>query len=894
MQYILGGLISWINEGITYALQQAVDVCGTQVINFISGPDNDFVDVFRKFFDAGGVNYLDSLRNILVPVGMGLCLLMMGFGIVRNMLSGLGFAGENPVKMVLRWIIAGFMVFGLDNIFVTYLSVIYSPIAKIFRETSVVNSFEWSFSNAGYGAVLETVLILVFGIMIITNLFKLAVEIVERYILCNVLIVFSPLLAASITLETTLKVFQSTVKMVIGQSIIMLLNIVTVKLVSMSFTPLLNDLTAGGEINQAEHLTVVFLDMIFILALLKVAQRFDNYMRDLGLLVGITGGNLWGDIMSAAHTVGGMLSPVVGGLSKGIKGAFAGGAAAGAATAMGSKAFSAASAGGVASAGLNAVNSMVPGGLKDAKIASDKDGNTLISGTDKNGNSQIFRMSAMNDGAVDKFKNDKNQQAVIGQNGRAYAVENLTGKAASGSASAMAAEAMATKALNSSKAIPLAGGSTTDAHGNVPWRAAASLGTLGTIGGVSLANADKFVPNSEKIGSGNTSEALKDLEGIYGKGSDEITDESVARAAEMKANEIPINEKTMQDSNIVAATGSDMDPLAFAGVDALRAAGMSDEDISKLSADDLKNMGAYSENGGELTGDNVQDALDTARGLNEIGVSPENVSPEMIAGHHDMTKDGFVPTDEGMANNGEALVNMGKEANIDNMAVMASINEAGIQTDDITAGMVDGFAEAKAKGNVLSDAKDIEAAGVLKDKNLPVTDQNISASKGLNSMNISTDKNTLAGYNAATDLYGDSNNRGYTLAASACCANGIPPTPQNVENMLKCASRSGDYAIGKFYANDAGMTKYNDSLVTQYDSAVGYCASSNVEHSSYVHAVVFARNSGQNKPTVTQLNAVNNAFKEAQVSDPSLTWNKFNGSKEGRKARNRIFGQKNS
>lgn len=667
---IMNGLIAWINEGIAFALQKAVDICGTYVIGYIAGDnlpkgvERTFTAFFESFFTAEGTNFIGSLQNnVLVPIGMALCLLLMGFGIVRNMFSGLGFAGENPVKMVLRWFIAGVMVFILDDIFVFCLNNIYMPASNMFQQLPTVSVPSMDF-NVGFGALTETILLLVFGIMIITNLFKLAIEIVERYLLCNVLIVFSPLLAASITLETTLKVFQSAVKMVVGQSIIMLLNIVTVKLVTLSFNPLLYDLTNNNR--ELDHVAKIFIDMVFILALLKIAQRFDNYMRDLGLLVGITGGNLWGDIMAAAHTVGGLLSPVTKGLSKGIKGAIAGGSAASATT--GSKMFSAASAGDVANAGLNAVNSMVPGGLKDAKIASDKDGNTLISGTDENGNSQIFRMSAMNDGAVDKFKNDKNQQAVIGQNGRAYAVENLTGKAASGSPSAMAAEAMATKALNSSKAIPLAGGSTTDAHGNVPWRAAASLGTLGTIGGVSLANADRFVPNNEKIGSGNTSEALKDLEGLYGKGSDEITDENIARAAKMKAEGIPINKDTMQDSNIVAATGGDMDPLAFEGVDALRAAGMSDEDMSKLFADDLKNMGAYSETGGELTENNVQNTLDAAR----------------------------------------------------------DINSAGIQSDDITSGMVNGYAEAKAKGNVLSNANDIIAAGALKDEGFPVTISNIN------------------------------------------------------------------------------------------------------------------------------------------------------------------------
>ena len=585
VDFILGGIISWLNEGVVYALQQAVNICGTKIMAFVSGEMNisgkpvgeGFSAVFQSFFTD---DFLTTLINSFCWIGMALCVLMVIFGVIRNMLSGLGFAGENPVKMVLRWIVAVVMIWTINPIINICFKQVYTPIADGLRSISIDSNIEESisFSFSGVSSILGTVMVLVFGIMIIMNLFKLAVEIIERYLLCNVIIVCSPLLASSITLDTTMKVFQNTIKMVVGQGFIMLMNIVTIKLVTMSFNPLMSDLTSSS-LTGADYVVQIFLDMIFILALLKIAQRFDNYMRDLGLLVGVTGGNLWGDIMSAAHS----LSPVAKGVGKTLRGAIKGGGSAVTAAVGGfaaGTAFSAAKAGGIANAGLNAVNSMVPGGLKDAKIASDKDGNTLISGTDKNGNSQIFRMSAMNDGAVDKFKNDKNQQAVIGQNGRAYAVENLTGKAASGSPSAMAAKAMATKALNSSKAIPLAGGSTTDAHGNVPWRAAASLGTLGTIGGVSLANADKFVPDGEKIGSGNVSKTLKDLESRFGQGS-----------------------------NVVAATGGDMDSLAFSGVEALQGAGMSDEDISKLSAKDLENMGAYSETGGELTEDNLQNTL---------------------------------------------------------------------------------------------------------------------------------------------------------------------------------------------------------------------------------------------------------------------------------------------
>lgn len=857
---IMNGLIAWINEGITFALQKAVEICGTYVVDFIAdnrlppGVERTFTAFFESFFTVKGMNFIESLQsNVLVPIGMALCLLLMGFGIVRNMFSGLGFAGENPVKMVLRWFIAGVMVFILDDIFVFCLNNIYMPASNMFQQLPTVSAPSMDF-NVGFGALTETILLLVFGIMIITNLFKLAIEIVERYLLCNVLIVFSPLLAASITLETTLKVFQSAVKMVVGQSIIMLLNIVTVKLVTLSFNPLLYDLTNNNR--ELDHVAKIFIDMVFILALLKIAQRFDNYMRDLGLLVGITGGNLWGDIMAAAHTVGGLLSPVTKGLSKGIKGAIAGGSAASAMT--GSKMFSAAKAGGIANAGLNAVNSMAPGGLKNARIASDKNGNTLISGTDKNGNSQIFRMSEMKDGAIDKFKNDKNQQAIIGQNGRAYAVENLTGKAASGSASAMAAEAMAERELNSSRAIPLAGGSTTDTHGNVPQRAAASLGALGTIGGVSLANADTFVPNNERIGSGNTSEALKDLESRFGQGS-----------------------------NVVAATGGDTDSLAFRGVDALQGAGMSDENISKLSADDLKNMGAYSETGGELTEDNLQNTLGTARELNAVGVAPENVSSDMIAGYHDMQTNGFAPTNETMAENGEALVGMNKEANVDNMAIMSSINSAGIQTEDITSGMVDGVAEAKANGITLNDDKDIKAAGNLNDEGIPVTLPNISGSRGLSDMNVPTNENTLAGYGAATSAYNNSPSREQVLASTACIENGISPTRSNIERMRKCSDSNGDYSVDSFYAS-------------QHDSAIKYCEDSGIDPATYSHAVVVARCNGEAKPSVAQLDAINSAVQEAQTNHSSplegarTNFGKYlNGTQQkGEIAQNHIFGKK--
>ena len=894
VDFILGGVISWLNEGVVYALQQAVNICGTKIMAFISGEMNisgkpvgeGFSAVFQSFFTD---DFLNTLVNSFCWIGMALCVLMVIFGVIRNILSGLGFAGENPVKMILRWIVAVVMIWTINPIINICFKQVYTPIADGLRSISIDSNIEESisFSFSGVSSILGTVMVLVFGIMIIMNLFKLAVEIIERYLLCNVIIVCSPLLASSITLDTTMKVFQNTIKMVVGQGFIMLMNIVTIKLVTMSFNPLMSDLTSSS-LTGADYVVQIFLDMIFILALLKIAQRFDNYMRDLGLLVGVTGGNLWGDIMSAAHSLGGMVSPVTKSVGKTLRGAIKGGGSAATAAVGGlaaGTAFSAAKAGGVGAATLNAVNSLSQGGLKNAAYGNDKNGNLLISGTDQSGNQQMFRMRPMQEGEAEKFKNGANQQAIVGQNGRSYAVENLTGKAAEGNAAAMSAEAAANKSMKFS--TPFTSDITQDANGNVNPRAAAELITAATLGGVALPNYDNLLRSGSNDLSAEKS-ALQQLEQVYGANSSEITPDNINLAKQMQAEGIDITKQNMDDAKMLQANGAEIDPVAFEGIDALRESGWSDEHIAGLEGNDYANAGVMEENGVELTNANMS----TARELNAVGVSSEGMTRDQIEGYQEALKNGVPVTS---AQDAEAVATLnslgGYDVNSENMATIASLNSVGVPTSEITADTMSGYSNAKENGVAINEQDDVAAMTSLSAADMDVTNANMFSARRLNDYNIPVDKNSVAGYNAAAHIYGDSITPEYVKAAAECSRNGIPLEQPNIENMAQCANRNG-FSVGKFYANESGMTKYDGTLVSQYDSAIKYCDSQSLPTSNYAHAVVFARNSGCANPSKEQLDAINTTYQESRAAYPELSWNRFNtsNSKSVKAARNKIFG----
>lgn len=258
--------------------------------------------------------------------------------------------GENPVKMAMRIVIALVLVYAIKP----FLTLIYAGSTTvtmggannglfgiIFDHIKGLGGGDYSydyesalggldgkliaFMTGGFSSIAAGIVAIVLLGTICINFIKLALEMVERYILLNLLIFFSPMAASAITLESTIKVFSSYIKMFFGQLLMILMNLISIKLVlsGMSFV---SDAfgSSAPSIAGVSDAFLPYFGMILVIAMMKVLQRLDNYARDIGLTVGITGGRLTDELLAAGGTIGAMAGAVFG---KGGKSGKAGGAA---------------------------------------------------------------------------------------------------------------------------------------------------------------------------------------------------------------------------------------------------------------------------------------------------------------------------------------------------------------------------------------------------------------------------------------------------------------------------------------------------------------------------------------------------------------------------------------
>ena len=141
---------------------------------------------------------------------------------------------------------------------------------------------------------------LIIGIIMMIKLlkefFKLFLEIVERYFVFFILLAFFPLTAATLSSNNTKRIFQTYLRMVYSQGFLLVINTV---FMSIFFTILAN----GGW-------TVGLLNYLAAFAFLRVCQRIDAYMAQLGLNVVQTGASLFGAIGGAAMGFGSALRTI--------------------------------------------------------------------------------------------------------------------------------------------------------------------------------------------------------------------------------------------------------------------------------------------------------------------------------------------------------------------------------------------------------------------------------------------------------------------------------------------------------------------------------------------------------------------------------------------------------
>lgn len=296
----------------------------------MAGAVNGMLDVIGCDLTLFETNFpiVTTLYAILQGFAIGLIFLTIIWQAFKTFGLPLGVEVENPILVVVKGAIAMFFVFFAKDIIIGYVFPLFQPTYEalsggtVQQNTTAYTEALGKFNVAeiaAYAVSLQGMVLLQFIVVgicylaVLFNFAKLLLEVVERYILVGVLTYTSPLAIAMVPARSTSNIFRSWMSMFMGQMTMLLINVWSIK---MFFSIM------GSGLIQDKFFLWLFLTLGF----LKVAQRMDSYMQQVGVNVGTTGNALGGAILGFAASA--LTQPairgVTNGISKGLGGGFGG------------------------------------------------------------------------------------------------------------------------------------------------------------------------------------------------------------------------------------------------------------------------------------------------------------------------------------------------------------------------------------------------------------------------------------------------------------------------------------------------------------------------------------------------------------------------------------------
>lgn len=300
MDWFMDNVVAWIAE-------QTVNFMDQMSFIFLAAlsPDLDF---FFAYFP-----FLKTAFEVIQGTAFGIIILLAVFSLFRSFFGPITDV-EHPLIVVVRAIGAIFLVYVASQICTYALEAAKVPFDLLMNASSenpagtfqsidgIVVSYLSSYSAA---VLIKIVLILALGI----NYLKLCLEAVERYVVCGVLAVFSPLGFAAFTTKSTSGIFKGWVRMFFSSLLLLSINVIFIRAFNSSIGVLYN---TGGIIHLPDvYGTDIFYDgaggvfMWFFcaLALLRIGQKADSIMNSMGLNAAITGGSMMGEFMAAGLAI---------------------------------------------------------------------------------------------------------------------------------------------------------------------------------------------------------------------------------------------------------------------------------------------------------------------------------------------------------------------------------------------------------------------------------------------------------------------------------------------------------------------------------------------------------------------------------------------------------------
>ena len=245
---------------------------------------------------------IDTIRQIMLGVGWALLIGNLVFQATRGMAAGLGFDAEDPKLLFTRTFAFSFLLVASPQICELGLNMTSTVIELLQMPDAVDITFA---DEASFGGLTGSwLLVVICGIIVMFQTFKLIMEMAERYFILAVLTITSPLAFGMGGSRNTSDIFTGWCRMFGSMCLLMATNVTFVKMLLsvLSYYP------SGLDVLPW---------MVLVITIVKVAKKADSILARIGLNPAMTGDPLGRGfpgamtmmvvrsmVSNAAHTIG--------------------------------------------------------------------------------------------------------------------------------------------------------------------------------------------------------------------------------------------------------------------------------------------------------------------------------------------------------------------------------------------------------------------------------------------------------------------------------------------------------------------------------------------------------------------------------------------------------------
>ena len=217
---------------------------------------------------------IDTIRQIMLGVGWALLIGNLVFQATRGMAAGLGFDAEDPKLLFTRTFAFSFLLVASPQICELGLNMTSTAIELLEMPDAVDITFADEASFAGMSGA--WLLVVICGIIVMFQTFKLLMEMAERYFILAVLTITSPLAFGMGGSRNTSDIFTGWCRMFGSMCLLMATNVMFVKMLLsvLSYYP------SGLDVLPW---------MVLVITIVKVAKKADSILARIGLNPAMTG-----------------------------------------------------------------------------------------------------------------------------------------------------------------------------------------------------------------------------------------------------------------------------------------------------------------------------------------------------------------------------------------------------------------------------------------------------------------------------------------------------------------------------------------------------------------------------------------------------------------------------